>query len=165
MVREPPFSLDSSMKLKELKTQVYDLWQGYITYHSRAVVQPADFNADIRREFGDLRRKSTWERAFCRYSALHSRIGLLDADRLIWSDFNFTPDREDYPYRHRIFEEWLSLPEGLEMIKTGLEILFRDYTSEEREEADGFLELVKEQRAAGKLAGVPVGLVGAVPAR
>ncbi|MEO1144129.1 MAG: hypothetical protein AAFY26_00805 [Cyanobacteria bacterium J06638_22] len=148
------------MKLKELKAQVYDLWQSYINYHHRAVVQSNQFKADIRREFGDLRCRNTWEKAFCRYSALHSRIGLLDADRLIWNDFNFTPDRDDYPYRYRIFEEWLSLPEGLDRIKTGLEILFRDYTREEREDANGFLELVQEQRAAGKLAGVPIGLIG-----
>lgn len=165
MVREPPFSLEPGMKLNELKAQVYDLWQGYITYYRGAVVQPQQFKTDIRKEFGDLRRKRTWEQAFCRYSALHSRVGLLDADRLIRLDFNFTPDREDYPYRHGIFDEWMSLPEGLEMIKTGLEVLFRDYTSEEREEVDGFLRLVKEQRAAGKLTGVPVGLAGAVPAR
>jgi hypothetical protein len=148
------------MKLKELKERVRDLWEGYLVYYRDVLIQEQQFKSDIRKEFGDLRRRDTWERAFCRYSALHSRVGLLDADRLIRFDFNFTPDRDDYEYRHRIFDEWLALPEGIELIKTGLEVLFRDFTAKQREEANGFFRLVQECRAAGELPGVPVKLAG-----
>lgn len=150
------------MKLTELKAQVQDLWEGYTTYYGDALVQPENFKKGIRQEFGDLRKRTTWEQAFCRYSALHSRVGLLDADRLIRYDFNFTPDREDYPYRHQIFDEWLTLPEGLELIRLGLELLYRDYTAQEREQAHGFFELVQERRATGELTGIPVGSVRSI---
>ncbi|MEP1079483.1 hypothetical protein NDI52_29170 [Leptolyngbya sp. PL-A3] len=134
------------MQVVALKIQVYRLWKNYLTYYESVLVLPDQFKVDIRKEFGDLRRHSTWEKAFCRYSALHSRIGLLDADRLIRIDFNFTPDRNDYIYRHQIFDEWLSLPEGPDLIKTGLEILSRKYTQEPREKLSGFLKLIQERQ-------------------
>ncbi|NET31357.1 MAG: hypothetical protein F6K19_05065 [Cyanothece sp. SIO1E1] len=37
---------------------------------------------------------------------------------------NYTPDKWDYELRHQIFEAFLTNPDGLELIKTGLEQLY-----------------------------------------
>ncbi|HAG81634.1 MAG TPA: hypothetical protein DCL61_10805 [Cyanobacteria bacterium UBA12227] len=77
---------------------------------------------------------------------MNAQIGLLDAYDLLLYTFNFTPDCWDYEYRHQIFDEFLMLPEALEIIKTGLEQLFSiDFTQEQRESAHGFFELLQEQ--------------------
>jgi hypothetical protein len=145
------------MKLVELKARVRYLWATYTDLYGDALVQPENFKPDIRKEFGDLRRRDTWEKAYSRYKALNSQIGLLDAHRLILFDFNFTTDRDDYEYRHQIFDEWLALPDGLDLIKLGLEQIFSvDFTPREREDAHGFFELVQEHRGAGELPGIPV---------
>lgn len=160
-----PISPQSGMKLTDLKAKVQYLWANYTRLYGKALIQPETFKPQIRREFGDLRRRDTWEKAYWRYRALSSQIGLLDAHRLILSDFNFTPDRDDYEYRHQIFAEWLSLPDGLDLIKLGLEqVLSVDFTQQEREEAHGFFELVQEQRAAGKLSGISVEPVRSITA-
>lgn len=154
------------MKLTELKSETYRLWQDYTRWYGKAVIQPELFTPEIRQQFGDLRKRATWEAAYCRYEALCAQIGLLDAHRLILLDFNFTNDRPDYGYRHRIFEEWLSLPDGLDLIKLGLEQLFSsDFTPQEREEASGFFELVQEQRGRGDLSGIPTGFIRQLASR
>jgi hypothetical protein len=160
--REPPAT--THMKLKELKTKVFSLWADYTRWYGKAIAPVEAFKPEIRSQFGDLRKRSTWEAAYCRYSAMVSQIGLLDAYRLILNDFNFTPTREDYQYRHRIFDEWLMLPDGLDLIKLGLEQLFStDFTPQEREHAHGFFELVQES-TRGELAGITTRSIGQLTA-
>jgi hypothetical protein len=153
------------MKLKELKQKVFEEWQDYCWF-KQVVCQPETFKPEIRERFGDMRRKVTWEKALCHFKALNAQIGLLDAHTLILYTFNFTPDRWDYEYRHQILEEFLTLPDGLELIKLGLEQLFsRDFTSEERGQADGFYQLVEEStgREFGKLPVEPIRRIEASP--
>ncbi|NEQ34199.1 MAG: hypothetical protein F6K04_24965 [Leptolyngbya sp. SIO4C5] len=141
------------MKLKELKEKVFEEWQDYCWF-KQVVCQTEAFKPEIKHRFGDMRRKATWEKALCYFKALNAQIGLLDAHSLILHTFNFTPDRWDYEYRYQILEEFISLPDGLDLIKLGLEQLFsRDFTSEERGQADGFYRLVKESTGGefGKL--------------
>lgn len=132
------------MRLKELKQRVYEAWERY-HWFKQTVVQLENFKSEIR-AFGDLRCKKTWEKALVRFEALNAQIGLLDAYNLILLSLNFKPEDWEYEYRHQIFEEFLMLPDALELIKTALEQLFSsDFTPQEREEANGFFELVQEQ--------------------
>jgi hypothetical protein len=137
------------MRISELKQQVYEEWHRRHWYN-QAVCTPSVpagdevFKREIR-TYGDLRFKSTWVRALARFSALNSYEACLDASNLILYDFNFTPDRWDYEFRHQVVEEFLMLPGSLELIRLGLEQLFSDtFTQEERSQANGFFELVQE---------------------
>ncbi|MDX2098263.1 MAG: hypothetical protein SFW36_10850 [Leptolyngbyaceae cyanobacterium bins.59] len=132
------------MRLAELKEKVLQEWQDYCWY-KQSVCQLEAFKPEIKKQFGDMRCRSTWEKALCYFRAMNAQIGLLDAYTLILYTFNFTPDRWDYEYRHQIIEQFLTLPDGLDLIRLGLEQLFsKDFTCEERGQADGFYQLVPE---------------------
>lgn len=132
------------MKLAELKQRVYECWARLSTYNC-AVVQTENFKPEVR-HFGDLRCKETWEKALAQFRALNAYDSCLDAYKLILYSFNFVPDHPEYEYRHQIFEAFLTLPDGLDLIRTGLEQLYsNDFTPEEREGANGFLRLVQEE--------------------
>jgi hypothetical protein len=147
------------MKLAQLKQKVYEAWEFLNTYKGR-VLQPENFQAEIR-TFGDLRRKNTWVKALARFEALNAYHNCLDAYMLILNDFNFTSDRWDYEYRHQIVDEFLMIPDALDLLKLGLEQLFSEpFTQEDRKEAHGFFELVEEQR--GRI-GLPIRLIWRLP--
>lgn len=146
------------MHLHKLKQRVYEAWERHYWF-KRTIVQPEHFKPEIR-SFGDLRRKATWEKALVRFEALNAKIGLLDAYNLILLSFNFKPDDWDYEYRHQIFDEFLMLPDALDLIKTALEQLFSsDFTPQDREEANGFFDLVKEQSTRRELNSNADGLI------
>ena len=150
------------MKLAELKEEVFGLWE-CIEDDGRGIIpQPENFLPEIRK-YGDLRKKETWEKALF---ALHPACfhgALLDASFLITNVFNFTPSKACYEYRHELFEAFLMYPDGLELIKMGLEEIY-SYTPEqqERTNANGFYRLVQEQCKRGN--GLPSGLTGKFPA-
>lgn len=151
------------MRIKELKQQVYEEWHRRHWYH-QAVCKPTTPTGDemFKREirtYGDLRFKATWVKALARFSALNSYEACLDASNLILYDFNFTPDRWDYEFRHQVIEEFLMLPGALDLIRLGLEQLFSDtFTQQERSQANGFFELVQEHTGtARRIATEPIG--------
>lgn len=137
------------MKMQKLKSEVYEDWVWF--YESRRLfLDPTAFKEEIRK-IGDLRFKSTWETAFCRFRAMNYRC-LLDAYELgtIYLNPSFNPQDVSTPYIPKIFEEMLMDPQGLETIKTCLEQLFLSDYRQERADADGFIELVKaESRREG----------------
>jgi hypothetical protein len=141
------------MRISELKQQVYEDWHRRHWYNQAVCAPTAPtrdeaFKREIR-TYGDLRSKSTWVRALARFSALNSYEACLDACNLILHDFNFTPERWDYEFRHQVVEEFLMLPGSLDLIKLGLEQLFSDtFTQEERSQANGFFELVQQHPGA-----------------
>jgi hypothetical protein len=144
------------MRLQELKQQVYQAWECLSTFNL-AVVQPENFLSEVRQQFGDLRRKETWVKALARFTARNCYDACLDAYSLILYDFNFTRDRWDYEYRYLIIEEFLTIPGALELIQLGLEQLFSStFTPHEREQANGFFELVP---AAAVRVGLSVGFI------
>ena len=150
-----------SMKLPELKSQVYEAWELLSSYLD-CVVLPENFKQEVRQEFGDLRYKETWVRALARYEALNAFHDCLDAHYLIRYTFNFTEDRWDYEFRYRIFDEFLMIPGALDLLKLGLEQLMSDsFTPNDRREADGFYQLVAEQQGRDLL---PTELAGRLPA-
>ena len=136
------------MKLVQLKQETYKCWQRLSTFNG-AVVQPENFRTEVR-NFGDLRCKDTWKRAYCSFMARNIDDSCLDACNLILIQFNYQPSDWDYELRHEIFSEFLVLPRGLELLKTGLEQLFStEFTPEERKEAHGFFKLAGEQSTRG----------------
>lgn len=131
------------MKLQELKRHTYEIWLDM--NQSEGAIAVDTFKDEVRKGFGDLRRKDTWVRALAMFQARFHHNACLDAWSLITHSFNFNSGRWDYEIRHEFFEAFLQLPDGLELIKMGLEQLFTDFTAEEQE-CNGFLELVAEQR-------------------
>lgn len=147
----------SPMKLPKLKEKVYEAWE-FLSGYRGCVVIPENFKPEVRREFGDLRRKETWVKALARYEALNAFHDCLDAHHLVLHTFNFTSDRWDYEFRHRIFDEFLMIPGALDLIKLGFEqLLSASFTDHDRKEAHGFFELVAEQQ--GRV-GLPVEFAG-----
>jgi len=141
------------MKLLELKQKVYYAWERLNSFKG-ILAQPERFKVEMK-EFGDLRRKDTWTKAIAQFEALNAYKSCLDAYVLILNDFNFTPERWDYEFRYQILDEFLMIPDGLELIRLGMEQLFSStFTPQEREEAHGFFELVAEQQSTVRL---PIG--------
>lgn len=150
---------DAPMKLPELKHRTYEMWLDM--NHSEDAIATNAFKDEVRKSFGDLRRKDTWVRALAMFQARFHYNACLDAWSLITHSFNFDSNRWDYEIRHEFFEAFLQLPEGLELLKMGLEQLFTYFTAEEQE-CNGFLELVSEQRERRGFDAV--GLIGRQPA-
>jgi hypothetical protein len=150
-----------SMKLRELKQKVYDAWE-FLSGYRNCVVLPENFKGEVRKEFGDLRYKETWIRALARYEALNAFHDCLDAHQLILHTLNFTEDRWDYEFRYRIFDEFLMIPDALDLLKLGLEQLMSDsFTPSDRRDANGFYQLVAGQQGRDRL---PTELARRLPA-
>lgn len=133
------------MKTQDLKKQVYEAWKDLSVFNG-AVVQAENFKPEVR-QIGDLRYKRTWEAAYCRFSARNMVDSCLDAFTLITIQFN--PDWWEPELLHLLpqcLDEFLALPEGLDLIKLGLEQLLGDYTTtQDKESAHEFFEMARQQ--------------------
>lgn len=148
------------MNLAELKEEVRDTWEDLQGTYAD-VVLPETFLPEIRK-YGDLRKKATWEKAFVYlYTAFFHRCAGIEAYWYVTDFFNFTPDKRFYEYRHELFEAFLQYPDGLDIIKLGLEQLYR-HTATQTENIDGFYRLVQEQRERAN--GLPARSAGQLPA-
>lgn len=145
------------MKLPDLKEKVWKAWTLF-NDASGVITQDATFIQDVKR-FGDRRYKVTWIKALAQFTAQASYESCLDAYMLVLENFNFTTERWDYEYRHEILDAFLAYPDALDLIRTGLEQLFSsDFAPQERENADGFFELVEERSQQSGRDSLPVGL-------
>ncbi|NEP19967.1 MAG: hypothetical protein F6J97_24280 [Leptolyngbya sp. SIO4C1] len=132
------------MKLPELKQQTYRMWRDLLAAND-AVVQPEQFKPEVR-SMGDLRCKSTWQRALARFTALFYIDTCLEAWSLITCQLNFEEATWHYDIRHLIIDEFLRHPDGPDLICAGLEQLFStDFTPQEQQQGYGFFRLVAEQ--------------------
>lgn len=137
------------MKLQELKAQTRELWNYSHKSHG-AIAIAADFKPEMR-HFGDLRYKKTWQRAYCHFYARQIHDCCLDAFTVPLS-LSLPEDDWRYPYRETIFDEFMKLPGGLELLREGLEQLFIDpdyCTPEERKDGYGVLGLVQGRDNGG----------------
>lgn len=137
------------MKLQELKARTRELWDYSHKSHG-AIAIPNQFKPELR-HFGDLRCKATWEKAYCHFYARQIHDCCLDAFTVPLS-LSLAEEDWRYPYREVIFDEFMKLPGGLELLREGLEQLFIDpdyCTPEEREEGYGVLGLVQRQAGGG----------------
>lgn len=147
---------DAPMKLPELKQRTEEAWKDL--HEAKGAIAVRSLKDEVRATFGDLRRRDTWVRALATFEAQFHHAACLDAWSLILHSFNVTPDRWDYEIRHEFFEAFLQLPDGLELIKMGLEQLLINFEAEERQ-CDGFFELVAEQQERGR-DGFSIGSIG-----
>ena len=155
MVRASPFT---PMKLQELKRRTRQVWEALNTWKGGGVLQPENFDKEVK-DIGDRRYKKTWIKALARFKAAQLHRSCLDAWTLITISFNYHPDRWDYEYRYEIVDEFLLYPEGMELIKAGLEQIFTTdgFTHKEREDTHGFLKLLEGREAQHRGLSIPVG--------
>lgn len=150
------------MKLLKLKDKVWKAWTLF-NAASGVITQDATFAQDVKR-FGDRRYKETWIKALAQFTAQASYESCLDAYMLVLDNFNFTADRWDYEYRHEILDAFLAYPDGLDLIRAGQEQLFSsEFAPQEREDADGFFELVEERSQQSRRDDLPIGLDRRLP--
>lgn len=146
-----------AMKLPELKQRTKRAWEAVNTWKGGVVIQPENFDKEMR-SLGDRRRKDTWVKGLCKFKAMLAYKSCLDAWALLTITFNFRPDRWDYEYRHQILDEFLMYPDGLEIIKSGLEDLYsQDFSPKEREEANAFFRLLAEREGESRRIGFSIG--------
>jgi hypothetical protein len=140
------------VKLDELKQKVYSAWECLSDFND-ALIQPENFLQEVR-AFGDLRRKSTWQKAYCSFWARNIFDSNSDNRSLITVFFNYTPAQWDWELRHEIIDQFLAIPGGADCIINGLEQIF-NYPIDKKEEeiACGVLSLVQEQSGgSGRIA-------------
>lgn len=136
--------------MQDLKDAAYGCWKLLHVGHS-AVPQPELFKPEVRR-LGDLRFKATWEKAYCYFKARALEMCCLNAYELITVQFNlrFTENDPKAYLLPQALDEFLGMPEGLELIKTGLEQIFGPgSTTQDREDAKPFFEMVAGEPITG----------------
>ena len=152
------------MKLAELKGKTWKLWFSLNSWKGELTTPVERYAEDIR-FFGDLRRKETWIKAFVKYDAQLSHESCLDCWALITIVFNFTQDRDDYEYRHEIIDEFLLYPNGLDLIRQGIEEIFNDdFASKDRNDAHGFFEFLEERERRDRGFSESIGFTGRLSA-
>ena len=151
------------MKIQQLKKRVWKVWTTINSYCGELTSSPDDYVREIK-EFGDRRYKKTWEAAYARLSAIAIHRGTLDAYSLILYTLNFTPEHPDYDYRDQILDEFMMIPDALDLIKMGLEQIFTssDFTADEQREAshNGFFELLAGRKDQLRGTSIPVRAIG-----
>lgn len=150
------------MKLSELKKRVWKAWCNLNSWKGELTSPPDSYVAGVK-GLGDSRFKQTWIKALARFEAMFTYESCLDSWALIAISFNFTPDHRNYEYRQEILDEFLMYPDGLEIIRDGLEHLFSsDFSPQEREDANGFFALVEEREREHRGISLVNGFAGAI---
>lgn len=143
------------MKLPELKKRVWRVWTRLHSWHGELTSPPERYVVDVK-SFGDRRYKQTWAKALARFEAMRTYETCVDGCALITISFNFTSAHRNYEFRHEILDEFLMYPDGLDMIRDGLEQLFSsDSSPQERDDAHGFYSLVEERERQHRGIGIP----------
>ncbi|NJN31442.1 MAG: hypothetical protein HC824_14210 [Synechococcales cyanobacterium RM1_1_8] len=144
------------MKLPDLKQHVQDAWQDLAEFNG-AVLQERNFKPEIR-SFGDLRYKTTWQKAYASFAARSAWFGGITEHTAICHVLNFIPDRWDYDLRHLILDEFLALPGAQDFLIRGLEQIYTGHSSTDQERAHEFLEVVSQQpRGTRRIPAVALG--------
>jgi hypothetical protein len=148
------------LKLNELKQLTWRYWTQHCRFQD-VVVQPDLFKAEIRKDYGDLRRKSTWVKAAARFIAANTSIAASDSVVLITDDLNFAPDTPEYQIRYEVLDAFLEIPKMFEAIKNGFEEIFSEpggYTPQEMDGITGLLQWAQQHPGINRqLVGASVG--------
>lgn len=67
------------ISLEELKAEVFNLW-GWLHKSNLAQIQAENFKPEVRRLFGDLRLKHTWEKAYSHFFVAWLIACIFDGD-------------------------------------------------------------------------------------
>ena len=141
------------MKLAELKRRTWRQWEKSHSWKGQLTSSPDSYVADIK-FFGDLRYKATWERALAKYIAQRAYEGCLDSWMLPLYMLNFQPSDWEHEFRYQILDEFLLYPDGLYLIKQGIEDVFQqDLTNEEEKRLDGFFGFLAEKKERDRTIG------------
>ena len=117
------------------------------------------FKAEVRQRFGDLRRRETWEKAAISFTAHSVAHSYLEAHEILTYMVrpalpSGIPRGEVWDaYADRIFDEILSFPGIDELIKLGLEQLYRE--SDRREDREVAIDFLQQARDRFPLLALP----------
>jgi hypothetical protein len=145
-----------NLKLNQLKELTQKWWLQHNKFQD-VVTQPELFKSEIRKDYGDLRRKSTWIKAAARFLAANISIAASDSVMLITDDLNFTPGTPEYEIRYEVLDAFLEIPDMFEAIKIGFEQIFSsgNPTPHEENGVKGILQWAQQRQ------GIERQLVGA----
>lgn len=147
------------MKLKQLRQEAYSNWETFYSVqnlHSPVVnsldltEQEAqrlpyinqDFKHEVRRRFGDLRRRDTWEKAAIAFTAQSMAQSFLEPYQIVGYlvDPAYFNDPVRQHYGVQVVEAMLQFPEVLETVRLGLEQIYSEAVcSDERKLLERFL--------------------------
>ena len=136
-----PESLTQGLiSIQKLKAEVFRAWC-WIHRSNMAYVQPENFEPEVRRLFGDLRLKYTWEKAYSHFFVSWVVGCICDGDTY----FRFLDPKDWYDWQYElrllIFQALAAHPGSESMTRNSYSYIARY----ERESlADGFFALAKE---------------------
>ncbi|NET31371.1 MAG: hypothetical protein F6K19_05135 [Cyanothece sp. SIO1E1] len=160
------------LSVRELRIETYWNWAFYLTSKGAYVDAPfgdewestqvephaytnTAFKNEIRRQFGDLRLRSTWEAAGIYYLALNTiKSYCLEPYQVVGfmasADYMKSPIRQYYG--DRVIDEILKFPEIIDTVKTGLEVIFTNNCyQKEQALVDEFLRSIGPRLPASAL--------------
>jgi hypothetical protein len=143
------------MKLQQLKHAAYRAWE-FMQSLEEITVQPEIFKQEARK-YGDLRRRSTWEKVYTVFQAAVIANPVLENCGMIQVYFCHATSPELVEYNDQVLEEYLKYPGALERIRDGLDQLYYQPTEpQDQVDAVNFLK-----RLSGYVETAPT--VGALP--
>lgn len=143
------------LTIHQLKAKAKRLWE--LLNKTERSIPGRSLNDDVRAMFGDLRRRDTWANAFAHFYAQITHNQCLDAWALITDGLNFGPHSEYQEFGDLIIDKFLAMPNGLSLLKMGLEQLLDIRLTQTWNEdvKDGILWLVERTSRAGGGATLP----------
>ena len=148
------------LKLKELRQEAYGNWE--VICIEWTVYNPAPesvglpkseterlpytnqaFKDEVRKRFGDLRRRSTWEQAAIWFAAQGMAQSYLEPYQIV--GYMVSPDYMNSPirqhYGEQVIEAMLQFPEVIDILKDGLEQIYQDRLyHQERQLVEQFIQ-------------------------
>ncbi|MBD2230966.1 hypothetical protein [Phormidium tenue] len=128
------------ISIQKLKAEVFRVWC-WIHRSNMAQVQPENFEPEVRRLFGDLRLKHTWEKAYSHFFVSWVFDCICDGDTYFqvldpkdWYDW-------EYELRLLTFQALAAHPRSESMTRNSYSYIAR---YERASLADGFFALAKE---------------------
>ncbi len=147
------------LKLQSLRQEAYGSWETICC--SRGVYNPlpyahevseseakqfpftnAAFKSEVRQRFGDLRRRSTWEAAAIWLLAQAIAQAHLEPYEIVGFMVSADYDPNDpirQHYGQQVIEAMMTFPGIVELIRSGLEQIYRDNYTEERQLVEQFI--------------------------
>lgn len=121
------------LSIETLKNEAYLEWE---LLHDEQGAYAQDFKADIRKQFGDLRKCKTWERAAVYYTALGvaETPNLEDWQKVCWIAIPgyLGKDLLMEHYQAELLDCLMQMPKFIEIVKLGFEQVYQreDWASE-----------------------------------
>ncbi|MFG6094073.1 hypothetical protein SPB21_02430 [Leptothoe sp. ISB3NOV94-8A] len=135
-----------TLSIATLKNETYLEWE---LLHDEQGAYAQGFKADIRKQFGDLRKRETWERAAVYYTALGvaETPNLEDWQKVCWIAIPgyLGKDLLMEHYQPELLDCLMQMPKFVEIVKLGLEQV---YQREDLDKEQAQIESLKDQLLA-----------------